>query len=161
VIPFLIAATVLGISRLTRPRQVLGATVVLVGSIVMTLWIGPLPGALAPADIWYQEPVPPQHVAALREGIALVPDDVPVSATNKAGSHLSARRYIYSVPVVGRAEWMLLDSRDPWLIADPGQLAPRDRPDVLRAFVQRIERDPAWEPIFSKDGVLVFRRVGS
>jgi hypothetical protein len=127
----------------------------------MTLWIGPLPGALAPADIWYQEPVPPQHVAALREGIALVPDDVPVSATNKAGSHLSARRYIYSVPVVGRAEWMLLDGRDPWLIADPGQLAPRDRPDVLRAFVQRIERDPAWEPIFSKDGVLVFRRVGS
>jgi uncharacterized membrane protein len=146
VIPFLIAATVLGISRLTRPRQVLGATVVLVGSMVMTFWVGPLPGALAPADIWYQEPVPPQHVAALREGIALVPDDVPVSATNKAGSHLSARRYIYRIPVLGRAEWLVLDTGDP-----------RDGVRAL-ALKERIRSSPEWRQVWGTDGVFVFEK---
>ena len=47
---------------------------------------------------------------ALRSAVELVPGGAAVSATNLAGSHLSARRYVYSAPVLGRAEWVVLDT---------------------------------------------------
>ena len=54
-------------------------------------------------------------VRTLDRAVALVPEDAPVSATNRVGSHLSARRYIYSVPVVRRAEWIVLEMTDTWV----------------------------------------------
>lgn len=158
VIPFLIAATVLGVSRLPRARQVLGGMVVLVGSGALTLYAGPFPGTPANVDLWYQDHVPQEHVAALDAAVALVPDDAAVSATNKAGSHLSARRYFYSVPFVRRAGWIVLDKHDPWVAAQADSLTLGQHPEVLQAFEQRIERSPAWAKVFERDGVLVFRR---
>jgi uncharacterized membrane protein len=145
VIPFLIAATVLGISRLPRARRILGALVVLMLSAMLTVFAGPWRGS--PSAIWYQEPVPPEHVDALRAAVAVVPDDAPVSATNKAGSHLSARRYVYRVPVLGRAEWVVLDTGDP-----------RDGLRA-RALTQQIRSDSAWRVVFTQDGVFVFEKA--
>jgi hypothetical protein len=159
VIPFLIAATVLGISRLRRERQVLATMIVLVGSGVLTLYAGPLPGTPANVDLWYQDHVPSKHVTALDAAIALVPDGAPVSATNKAGSHLTARRYFYSVPFVDRAEWIVLDTKDPWVASQRGSLTLGEYPQLLVAFRGRIERSPAWTKVFERDGVFVFRRA--
>jgi len=161
VIPFLIAATVLGVSRLPRARRVLGAVVVLFLSSMLTVYAGPWPGAPAAVDLWYQADVPPQHVAALREAIALVPDDAPVSATNKAGSHLTSRRYFYSVPFVEGAEWIVLDTQDPWVVGKAVNLTLGPYPQRLRAFRQQIEKSSEWVKVFERDGVLVFRRASS
>jgi len=143
VIPFLIAATVIGLSRLSRDRQ------------------GPWAGSPAAVALWYQDPVPAKHVAALDDAIALVPDDAPVSATNKAGSHLSARRYFYSPPMLGRAQWIVLDTQDPWVVGKAVNLTLGPYPGLLASFRQRIERSPAWAKVFEQDGVLVFRRASS
>jgi uncharacterized membrane protein len=159
VIPFLIAATVLGIARLPRRRRVFAATVVLLLSIMLTGYAGPWPVAPAAVDLWYQDPVPPGHVDALREAVALVPDEVSVSATHKAGSHLSARQYIYSVPILERAEWILLDTHDEWVVEQAANLTPSERPELLRAFARRIGQDPDWVEVFDRDGVTVFRRA--
>jgi len=145
VIPFLIAATVLGIARLPAARQVLGAAVVLMLSVLLTVFAGPWSGSQS--AIWYQEPIPPEQVAALGAAVKLVPDDAPVSATNKAGSHLSARRYMYRVPVIGRAEWLVLDTRDPRDGQRAGQLE------------NRIRADPDWRQVFVQEGVYVFQKV--
>jgi len=161
IIPFLVAATVLGIARLHPPRRLLGAMVVLMLSVLLTVYAGPWRGATAGVNIWYQEHVPPEQVDALAAAVAVVPGDAPVSSTNKAGSHLSGRRYFYSVPVIGRAEWIVLDTHDPWLVAKPQRVAPRRRPGLLRTFSRRIERSPAWAKVFEQDGVLVFRRARS
>jgi uncharacterized membrane protein len=161
VIPFLIAATVLGIARLPRARRVLGAMIVLVGSGALTLYAGPLPGTPADVNLWYQDHVPRKHVAALEAAVALVPDDAALSATNKAGSHLSARRYFYSVPLVKRAEWIVLDTHDPWVVERAEDLTLGPHPELIRAFRRRIERSPAWAKVFEQDGVLVFRRAGA
>jgi uncharacterized membrane protein len=161
VIPFLIAATVLGISRLPRARRVLGAAVVLVGSGALTLYAGPLPGTPADVDLWYQDHVPRKHVAALVAAATLVPDAAPVSATNKAGSHLSARRYFYSVPFVARADWIVLDMQDPWVVAQAENLTLGRYPGLLSAFRQRVERSPAWAKVFERDDVLVFSRASA
>jgi uncharacterized membrane protein len=161
VIPFLIAATLLGIARLPQPRRAFGAVVVLMLSMMLTIYAGPWSWAPAAVDLWYQEPVPTEHVAAVRAGVALVPEGAPVSATNKAGSHLSGRRYFYSVPIVQRAEWIVLDTRDPWVAATVGNLTLGPYPELLRAFRQRIERSSSWAKVFEQDGVLVFRRTGA
>jgi uncharacterized membrane protein len=160
VIPFLLAATVLGLTRLPSSRRVFGATVVLFLSAMLTFYAGPWSGAPAAVDLWYQDHVPRKHVVALEAAIALVPDNAPVSATNKAGSHLSARRYFYSVPFVERADWVVLDTQDPWVVAQAENLTLGEHPEVLRAFGQRIERSPVWAKVFEQDGVLVFRRSG-
>jgi hypothetical protein len=154
-------ATVLGVARLPRPRRVLGAAVVLILSVVLTAFAGPWRWAPRAVDLWYQDPVPQVHVDALRDAVALVPDDAPVSATNKAGSHLAARRYIYAVPVLGRARWILLDTRDQWVVLSSSSLTPSLDPELLRAFRRRIEQNSNWAAVFDRDGVLVFRRAST
>jgi len=161
VIPFLIAATVIGFSRLSRDRQVLGATLVLVLSAMLTVYAGPWSGSPAAVALWYQDPVPAKHVAALDDAIALVPDDAPVSATNKAGSHLSTRQYFYSPPMLGRAEWIVLDTQDPWVVGKAVNLTLGPYPKLVATFRRLIERSPEWDKVFEQDGVLVFRRVDS
>jgi uncharacterized membrane protein len=161
VIPFLIAATVLGVDRLPEPRRVLASVVVLSSSVALTLFAGPFPGSPVDVDLWYQDRVPREHVAALDAAVALVPDGVPLSTSNKAGSHLAARQYLYSIPFVDRAEWIVLDTHDPWVASQRDSLTLGEYPQLLRAFTRRIEDNPSWTRVFDQDGVLVFRRSGS
>ena len=90
--------------------------------------------------------------------VALVPDDAAVSSTNKVGSHLSARQYYYSVPVLGRARWIVLDTQDPYVATPVFPVLARS-PRTLDAFARRIARDARWHEVYAQDGVLVFRKV--
>jgi uncharacterized membrane protein len=157
-IPFLVAATVLGIERLRAVSYVVAASVVLVLSLSFTLLFGAWPGLPGDVRTWDTVEVSRGHADALRSAVALVPDDAAVSATNKAGSHLSARRYFYSPLFLGRAEWIVLDTQDPF-IADPGFPVLQKSPERLEAFRRRVERSPRWERVFEQDGVFVFRRT--
>jgi uncharacterized membrane protein len=157
VIPFLIAATVFGIARL-RSRQVIAASAVLVVSASLALVVGPWPRAVGVTPLGGRASVPESRIDALREAIALVPEGAPVSASNTAGAHLSARRYVYSVPVLGRAEWVVVDSPDPWVVRPDSPIL-TNHPEVVAAFVRRLERDARWSKVFERDGVLVFQKV--
>jgi uncharacterized membrane protein len=159
VIPFLIAATVIGLGRLPRHRQVFGATLVLVLSATLTVYAGPWERSPAAVALWYQDPVPGRHVAALDDAIALVPGDARVAATNKAGSHLSSRRYFYSVPFVEKADWIVLDTDDGWVVESEDSLTLGPYPEKLEGFRRQIERNPVWEKVFEEDGVFVYRRA--
>jgi uncharacterized membrane protein len=158
VVPFLVAATVLGIARLQPAgrRRAVGLVVTL--CVVFALSLGPWPGTPIRLSLWYQADVAPEHLTALRDAAALVPSGAPVSATNKVGSHLAARRYLFTAPVVGRARWIVLDSQDPWLV-DPRVPFLLERPKALKAFRDRIERSSDWSKVFDEDGVLVFERT--
>ncbi len=98
-----------------------------------------------------------EHIAALSDAVALVPDGVAVTASNPAGAHLSARRYVYSVPLLERAEWVVVDLDDPWTVRPDSPLLNR-HPEVVRAFAERLEQSPDWRKVFERDRVLVFRR---
>jgi uncharacterized membrane protein len=158
VVPFLIAATVFGIARLRLPRRALAASAVLVCSAVLTLIVGPWARAVGQTPLGGRETVPPERVAALRDAIGLVPERAPVSASNSVGAHLSARRYVYSLPVLGRAEWVVVDLEDPWVVSRGSPIL-TNHPDRIRSLVLRLERDPAWRSVFERDGVVVFRKV--
>ena len=161
VIPFLIAASVLGLARLPSARRVSAAAAVLALSVGFSFALGPWPGIPAQRSPYGAPPA--DQVEALRDAVLLVPNEAPVAATTKAGSHLSARRYFYSVPVLGRAEWVIVDSRDPWLPLPPlDSHRPtwgRKDPALLEAFRVRLETRSDWRKVFERSGVFVFRKV--
>lgn len=162
VLPFLFAATAIGLGRLAPARRVSAAGFVLAMSILLSALLGPWPGPIERVPIRYELEASAGHAEVLRRAVALVPDDAAVSTSNKAGSHLAARRYLFMVPVLGnseaRAEWIVFDSYDPWL-SFRGYPFLVDRPPAeIDAFRDRIRSDPGWETVFEEDGVYVFRR---
>ena len=59
--------------------------------------------------------------------------------------------------MLGRATWVVVDRADPWIVTPDSPILTR-HPEVVRAFVARLDRDPALAKVFERDGVLVFRR---
>jgi len=157
IVPFLIAATVLGIAKLGASRRGLAAAAVLVCSATLTLVVGPWPRAIGATPLGGRQSVPAARVDALTAAVAMVPAGAAATASNPAGAHLSDRRYSFSVPDVGRAEWAVVDLADPWVVRPDSNLLLR-HPEIVRAFARRLENDPRWQKLFERDGVLVFRR---
>jgi uncharacterized membrane protein len=160
VVPVLFAATVFGLARLRSERRVPLAATILGISLVFTLVLGPWPGAPGAAPLWYQTGVSKAHADVLDRAISLVPDGAPVSATNKVGLRLAARRYLAPVPVLGEAEWVVLDGEDPALVDATLPVVVRDE-EGLAALKRRLESSPRWAKVFDEDGVSVFRRLGA
>lgn len=157
VIPFLIAATVFGIARIRAPRRALVASAVLLCSALLALVVGPWPRAVGAAPLGGRATLAPSRVTALRDAVGLVPAGAAVSASNSVGGHLSARRHVYSIPVLGEAEWVVIDRRDPWVVREDSPILTR-HPEVVGALARRLERDAAWTKVFERERVLVFRR---
>jgi hypothetical protein len=164
VLPFLMVATILGIARLSPARATMAATIVLASSVGMTVVFGPRSGEdAALTGAWHTGAPPAGHIQAIREAIGLVPADAPVAATTKAGSHLSARRYFYSVPIYNEADWVVVDVWDPWVPLEPNgpkraTIGSYNRP-MLRRLVAFLGDSAEWRSVYRKSGVYVFRRV--
>jgi uncharacterized membrane protein len=160
IVPFLFAATVFGLARIAprdRPRATtILAVAVVASSLVMGPWFRPPPEPTPGA--WSDD-----HIEALRVAVALVPEDAPVVATNNAGSHLAARRYVYSVPMAGTAEWAVIDRRDTWVPVHPQRTSPptwgRKDARFVDTFMARLERSGRWSKVFDRSDVVVYRRT--
>ena len=92
IIPFVVAAAIFGARRFKGRADelsmaVLGATALL--AIISPIYVvrGDVAALGSPA------------VAAKAHALSLIPDGVPVSASNQLGGHLSERHYIYHVPI--------------------------------------------------------------
>ena len=157
IVPFLFAALAVGLGRLSPSARGRCVLLVVTLSAVFSVILGPWPGGPGRSYASYWGEDSPAHERALRRAVALVPAGVPVSATNRLGSRLAARRYAYTAPVVGRAEWLVLDSEDAWR---PAAVGGGPDPDALAALVARIRDDARWSTVFESDGVYVFRRAG-
>ncbi len=169
--PFLIASATLGLARLRaregpawlafafgRPGPV---AVVAVGAVVAAgVLLGPLP-------LWRELPVGYNGVShhaftrdasaeAMARAVAMVPPDAPVSASNSAGAHLSARRRIHLFPEIDDARWILVDVRRP---DRSGGVRRTLRPIEHALGVEAVVRDPAWRLVLDEAGVRLFRRA--
>jgi uncharacterized membrane protein len=167
IVPFLVAAAILGLARLRRARR----PAILVRLLshdraVAVAWVGVvlLAGVVQGPLPWWDE-VPAvgsdqrveqyrvdHHARVLERAVALIPDDVPVSAANLAGAHLSERERIYTFPVLADARWVIVDSHRPYVAdrLDPIRFAP---------FLERLRARPDMRMVMDEDGVMVFRRV--
>ena len=157
--PFLIAATVLAIARVRPGRRLLAAAAVLVASASLALVVGPWPRAVGATPLGGRASLSKSKIETLRDAVALVPEGAPVTSSNEVGAHLSARRHVYSVPVLGDAQWVVIDVDEPWVTRLDSPIL-TSHPEVVLAFAERLEQDPAWRNVFDRDGVLVFQASG-
>jgi len=156
IVPFVFGAIAIGLGRVAPAGRVRGAVFVLTLSVAATIAAGPWPGALVGTPTFFRTNTAPGFLQSIREAVALVPEDAPVAATNRVGSHLSDRRFIYSVPNVGRAEWIVIDVADTWV---PRTFGGGFDPEALEAFQKRIATSREWRKVFEDHGVLVYRRI--
>jgi uncharacterized membrane protein len=158
ILPFMFAAIAIGVGRVAESNRLRVAMLVLVLSVAATLAVGPWPGTLLGASKWGPLSSSAEHVETLERALELVPDDAAVSATNRVGSHLAERRYFYTVPVVRRATWIVIETQDTWV---PGPVGGSSKPGALRRFQREIEDGAGWRKVFDQRGVLVFRKVSA
>ena len=142
IVPFAIAATIFGAARLKRhPRHV--SLCVLVAAVCLGVYSPVVLAAGGDLRAW-SSPVRSAKMHALD----LMPSGVPVSASNQLGTYLSARRYSYTFPTVGRARWVVIDRADPTY-----------RHSLLyQRRVREIESSPRWVTLYSSHGVVVLRK---
>jgi uncharacterized membrane protein len=136
--PAFLVASVFGVARLGARFAYAAALAALLGMIAL----GPIGRVPIRADA---------HDAAARRALALIPAGAPVSATNSLGAHLSARRRVFSFPVLREAAWVVVDERRLTFL---DSLAPNRAREPLAA----LRRHPAWTRVSAEDGILVFRR---
>ena len=159
IVPCLFAAAAIGAGKLGRRRAVVAATGVLVAVGLASL-SGPLASigtygeGSRPPDMKL-EPARAAKLTAIRRAIELVPSTAPVTASNRIGAHLSDRRRIFVFPTRAQAEWVVVDTADPWLVIAGEEASP----ELFQTRLADLRRDPDWRMVFDEQGVLVFRRA--
>lgn len=159
IVPFLIAATVLGLGRLSERGRTRCAIAILCASLLFVVLAGPIATTNPRTSFKSSRSYPAAHVAVLHRAVDLVPPAAPVTSTNAVGANLSARRYVYSVPAIGRAQWAVVDTWNPWMTGPNGQRGLY--PALLERSLHRLQTDPRWSTVLDQDGVVVMKRVGS
>ncbi len=154
--PFVIAAMVLGLQRIGRwlarvsakgrrtgPHRLhrMLAAVVVAVALLATLTVGPLSGARP----GWGKALAPEHQTVIAEAMATVPDDASVSADQALGAHLSERERFTTFPLIGGADYVVLDSQ--------GRFGPR-RARALK----KLRMNADYELVFEREGVLVFKK---
>jgi uncharacterized membrane protein len=147
ILPFIVAAAILGAARLRRnPRRL--SLFVLAACACLALQS---PIRIAKTNIHSAIRASPARVSKQR-AMALIPAAAPVATSNQLGAELSERRYVYIFPYVRNARWIILDKKDRYL---------DDSASAMRAFNRAIARytsSPNWHVIYSSDGVEVLRK---
>ena len=171
-VPVLVAAALLGLANL-RARglrnpfgRVLAdgrrmATGIIAATLLTGVFLGPLPlWGWVPGG-WGSSPMHAftvdDHARALQRAVDMIPQGVPVSATNEAGSHLSARERIHLFPKLRDAQWVL------YAEGARSRAMARDRP-TLRPLgtykkLQLLRDSSQWKLVLAEDGVLLYRKV--
>ena len=91
-----------GMARFSARARVVAAGVALGAAVLILPRTRLVPGA---QTFVFPETYPSERRNAMREALELIPPSVPVTATNRLGAHLSARRIIQLFPERRGAEW--------------------------------------------------------
>jgi uncharacterized membrane protein len=141
IIPFLVAGTVFGVARFPRLAP-LPLITVAVGAVL----IGPFrEGELVPDRM-------SAHDEVAARAVDVIPAGAPVSSTNGLGAHLSARRRVFSFPLVREARWVAVDLRR------ASYLDRRSSPSTAAVPLARLLLSHEWTKVLDEDGVVVLHR---
>lgn len=141
IIPFVVAASILGAGRLGRragPASLAALAVVAVG-----LPLSPLRFVKGDAEA-LRSPARAAKIHAL----GMIPPGVPVTASDQLAGYLSERPTISIFQFGRRGSWLVVDRNDPTYPSDAS----------YHRAVARLAANPAWRLVYSSHGVEVFRR---
>jgi uncharacterized membrane protein len=147
IVPFVVAASIFGAARLMKGnRRFVDLPLwVLVGAAAVAIYS---PIYLNASDL---RALGSPQVSAEKHAVSLVPDSVPVAASNHLAGYLSERRLIYAFPYVGRAHWIVVEIRDETYLDDKG----------YKRVIREYKANKAWQTVFSAHGVVVLHKRGS
>jgi uncharacterized membrane protein len=141
IVPFLVVGAIFGAARFPR--------------LVPLLFAASLAGAVFLGPLWSGELEPDrlsQHDRVAERAVKLVPPEAPVTATNGLAAHLSARRRVFSFPVVREAEWVAVDLRD------PSYLDRSSTPSTTAVALAQLIGSGGWTRVLDDDGIVVLSR---
>jgi uncharacterized membrane protein len=148
IVPFVVAASIVGASRLRRnaDRISLGAVAAVLFLSVVNPVFSPV-YRIAVLDLGHVSRSDPVHSAKSR-ALGLIPRGAPVSASNELGGLLSDRRLIYLFPTRETAKWVIVDA---------GDQSHTDR-YKYRRNIAAINANPAWQVLYRSHGIEVLHR---
>jgi uncharacterized membrane protein len=146
IIPFTVAASVLGAARLKRDRDSTSLGVLI--SVALLCAVSPIYIAIAQGNVPAALPDNPVRQAKAH-ALSLIPTGVPVSASNEIATYVSARRYVYIFPVLGKAKWLIVDHRDKTYADRAG----------YRRTIRRIESRPEWTVVYASHAIDVLQET--
>jgi uncharacterized membrane protein len=139
-VPFVVAASVLGAARLRRRRHL---PTVLLAVIACLAIVSPL--------IYTGYSVHTRshrELAATRKALSLIPHGVPVSASQTLGAYVSTRHVVAVFPSVKDVNWVIV-----------GPVASgEDDPVVFRRALSNLKASPDWRVVYSAAGISVLER---
>jgi uncharacterized membrane protein len=140
IIPFVIAASVLGAARLRRTRFVSPALLASMGCLAA---VSPLVFTITHLH-WRTH----AQVVAIDHALDRIPPGVAVSASNSLGAYVSERRSVAMFPRLGDANWVIVG-------------APSTGTDDLVAFrskLKELRSSTRWTLVFRSTEAFVFKR---
>jgi hypothetical protein len=143
IVPFAIAATVLGVAKAGR-RQA-DYCIWLFAACAAIAILSPLWGL---RNLDHLRASNPDH-RAKKAALAMIPPDAVVSSTNYLGPQLAERRRLLNFPATVGASWVIADLKDPTA-----------RPGRVRSNLERLQSTERWRLVYSAGSVRVLRRVG-
>ena len=142
IVPFIVAASVLGASRFKR--RALDLSMWCLAATAAVAIYSPI--YLGAKDV---RALGSPLVSAKAHAVGLIPHGVPIAVSNQLGGRLSGRRYVYSFPFVRRrAEWIVVDRND---LSYP-DLA------VYKRQIRKYQANQKWRTVYSSHGVTVLHR---
>jgi uncharacterized membrane protein/uncharacterized membrane protein YbhN (UPF0104 family) len=109
---------------------------------------GPLPGSKRPNIDMFTKHL--NNKEQIDKFLSSIPKEARVAATNNAGSHLTQREHIYTLPIGEKeADYLIYLLRHGWSVnADKEQKA-----------IERLKNDPNFELIYQLDNFFAFKRI--
>lgn len=148
--PYLFIASIYSILWLNktfpRLKTIYLASYLLLASIFASYLYGPLPGSKNPNTSMFDAPT--SNRTEIAEYLKTIPRGASVAATNNAGSHLSERRLITTIPVgIYETNYIifLIDSRE-------------DRDTEHRDRIEKLLNDPNYILLKKLDNLYVFTK---
>jgi uncharacterized membrane protein len=143
--PFVFAAAVVGLGR--RRGSARRVSLYVMAAVATTAAFSPL--VLGAQHVGEALSSNALH-RAKAQALALIPQGVPVSASNQLGAHLAARRRIMVFPAaVAGAQWIVVDRADPTYGDEAG----------YERRIAAFRRSSKWRLAYASHGVLVFHRA--
>jgi hypothetical protein len=139
-IPFVVAASVLGAGKLRRRRYAPPALLAVIGLLAI---VSPLVYTVSSTHSRSGA-----EVTASRDALKLIPPRVPVSASQTLGAYVSTRKSVAVFPNVANANWVIV-----------GPIASSiDDPKQFRNALRKLRSSDRWRVAFDAHGVTVFQR---
>jgi hypothetical protein len=94
-----------------------------------------------------------ESLPEIKEALAMIPADAPVSASSRLTPHLAFREKAYWYPDLNDAEYVAVNLDKP-----DEEYYPFPSADAYRASVQQLRENADWELIYDKKNMLLFKR---